>query len=283
MNYELLNVVDAASEIWQQVVERSQKNHHKILGIAASPYFARLVADQNLKGTSLLDYAMGRKYDLSQHIYFNDVPVPEMSAITMFPNGSIFVVKDGKPIARQFLYPNTRRVPQDVRYTNILDGSMDYVEEYSADGSVYSNIFYAYNDIQEIDFYNEKGEAVVRFYYFEGQINLVTIEDPKTHEVIKQYDNMLDFQQDQLSKLLKANDKVTINYLGIELDVLQKTVSHNILRLMEPPLDESGNVRGNLELILKDQIPWIKEVQMTLPEFQELSNAGMPMGKAKLV
>lgn len=283
MNYELLNTIDPGSAVWQGVAKRAQDNHRKILTIAATPYFDRIVADKELKGTSLIDHVTGHKYDLSNHRFFNDVPVPYLTAMTMFQNGSIFAMLDGKPIAREFLYPNTRRVPQDIRYTNILDGTLDYVEEYASDGSVFSNIFYYKGVMQEIDFYNTDGEPVLRFYYAEGDVNFITIEDPKTHKVLVSYDTLIEFQRDQLGKLLKAGDSVTINYMGVELDMLEGTPSHNILRLTESPFDESGAVRGNLEMILKDQISWIHEVQMNLPDFERLSNADMPMGKAKLV
>lgn len=79
----------------------------------------------------------------------------------MNEDGSISIVHEGEDIGREFLFPDTRRAAQDIRYNN-PDGSMDYIEEYAADGSLFSNIFYFNNEIQELVFYDPQERPIYK-------------------------------------------------------------------------------------------------------------------------
>lgn len=85
-----------------------------------------------------------------------------------------------------------------------------------------------------------------------------------------------------MAKLVDPEDTVTFNYLGIELESLMKTKSHNIIQMAEAPLDESHNLRGNLRAILTNDIPYVQEVRMSLADFQQLGTTDAPMRKVKI-
>ncbi|VTZ84906.1 hypothetical protein [Lacticaseibacillus paracasei] len=93
---------------------------------------------------------------------------------------------------------------------------------------------------------------------------------------------MIEFLQDQVSKTVHTDDTVTFNYLGIELESLAQARSKNILQMVEPPLDENHEVRGNLQSILTNDIPYVQEVRLSLAAFQELGTKDVPMKKIKI-
>lgn len=162
-----------------------------------------------------------------------------------------------------------------MRYTN-PDGSLDYIEEYAADGTVFSNIFYYNNELQEIVFYDMQERPVLRYYYYEKAINYITIEDPVSHEVHTSYASLAEFVQDQMAKIVHPNDTVIFNYMGAELDSLVKTQSHNVLQLSEDPFDNNNVLRGNLEAILKTLSLTSKKCGCRLPRFRSWDRQMFP-------
>ncbi|WP_156321562.1 hypothetical protein [Lacticaseibacillus saniviri] len=82
---------------------------------------------------------------------------------------------------------------------------------------------------------------------------------------------------------LQPEDTVTISYLATELNALIKAPSRNVLHLSEPAIDETGAVRGNLLMILNDQIPYIHEVEMPASDYNELAMRNIPLTKAKII
>lgn len=281
MNYELLNTIDVGADIWPTVKKRVKKNHATVLTLAAFPAYGGILAKEGLKGVNIVDLVTKRTYHADNYRFFNRVRVPYTAKVEMNDDQSINIIYEGEPIAREFLFPNARRATQDVRFNN-SDGTLDYIEEYAADGTLFSNIFYTNNQIQEIVFYDLKERPVLRYYYYENNINYITIEDPVSHKVQTSYDTLPAFLQDQVAKLVDPEDTVTFSYLGIELESLMKTKSHNIIQMAEPPLDESHNLRGNLRAILTNDIPYVQEVRMSLADFQQLGTTDAPMRKVKI-
>ncbi|KRK71071.1 hypothetical protein [Lacticaseibacillus nasuensis] len=278
MHYELLNTLAPTAAIFPVVQARAQAVHATLITLAATPNYGGLLQQVGLPGVNLLDRATGREYHADQYRFFNRVRVPSLAKIDMNENGSISVLHQGADIGREYLFPNTRRAAQDVRFTN-PDGSLDYIEEYASDGSVFSNLFYTKGDMQEMAFFNADEQVVVRYFLYQGAVNLITLEDPQTHAVTARYDTLNAFLAAQLAALVTPQDTVTINYLGIELSVLVGSQSHNRLVLSEPPLTDDGAVRGNLAAVLTDTIDYVQEVVMSPAAAATLKNAGMPMTK----
>lgn len=281
MHYDLLNNLISGTEAWTGIKQRVLAENRTVLTLTAAPRFFGLIQEEGVKGLNILDYVTKREYVKDQYRFFNDVPVPTWSKVEMNRDGSILIVDNGDVIAREYLFPNTRRAVQDIRYNN-PDGTLDYIEEYAFDGTLYSNLFYADNILQEIVFYNSDSQPVVRYYFYDGAINFITIEDPKTHKVIKDYANLNEYLNDQLSKLLTEDDTVTFQYMGIEMNVLKNTKSHNVLEVVESVLDESGVVRGNLAMILEGKIPYVAEVKVDAEQYEALRLAGMPLDRVSM-
>lgn len=281
MNYELLNTVDTDADIWPDIKKRITENNAKILTLAASPIYGGILEKEGLKGVNIVDLLTKRTYHPGEYRFFNRVRVPDSSKVDMNDDGSIDIIHEGENIGREYLFPDSRRAAQDVRFNN-PDGTLDYIEEYAADGSLFSNIFYFNGDMQEIVFYDAEERPVLRYYYYEDEINFVTIENPITHKVEQSYGSLIEFLQDQVSKTVHTDDTVTFNYLGIELESLAQARSKNILQMVEPPLDENHEVRGNLQSILTNDIPYVQEVRLSLAAFQELGTKDVPMKKIKI-
>ncbi|WP_419153912.1 hypothetical protein [Weissella viridescens] len=278
MNYELVNNITPGSDVWEKVKQNIAKDDATVITLTAAPRFFGLLQDEGVKGINVLDHVTKRSYVHDQYRFFNDVPVPTWAKIDMNQDGSILVSDQGDVIAREYLFGNTRRAVQDVRYNN-PDGTLDYIEEYAFDGTVFSNLFYADNQLQEIVFYNSDVQPVVRYYFYEGVINFVTIEDPKTHAVLKDYENLDAFLVDQVAQLVTEDDTVVFHYMGVEMNSLREAKSHNVLEMAESVLDENGNVRGNLDLILQGQLDYIDEVRVDSQGYHDLEQSGVPMDR----
>lgn len=278
MNYELVNNITPGSDVWEKVKQNIAKDDATVITLTAAPRFFGLLQDEGVKGINVLDHVTKRSYVPDQYRFFNDVPVPTWAKIDMNQDGSILVSDQGDVIAREYLFGNTRRAVQDVRYNN-PDGTLDYIEEYAFDGTVFSNLFYADNQLQEIVFYNSDVQPVVRYYFYEGVINFVTIEDPKTHAVLKDYENLDAFLVDQVAQLVTEDDTVVFHYMGVEMNSLREAKSHNVLEMAESVLDENGNVRGNLDLILQGQLDYIDEVRVDSQDYHDLEQSGVPMDR----
>ncbi|WP_390409538.1 hypothetical protein [Lacticaseibacillus jixiensis] len=281
MHYEIINRAAPDNADWAPMVARAKANAAQVIGLQNAQQFTKILAQAGLTGGTVVDLVAGRHYDPAGYRFFNDVPVPTGAKVNMYQDGSIYVEDAGDPIAREYLFPNTRRAVQDIRYVND-DGSLDFIQEFAPDGKHYSDIYYYNNDIQEIDFYNDADAAVVRYFFYNKVINYITIEDPQTHEVIAHYPTINTFLSAQIGQLVSAEDVVTIGYLGIELDVLAQTQSHNVLRMNESPFDEEGRVRGNLADILTNKVSYVHEVWVSLDEYEQLKQAGMPLTKLRV-
>ncbi|MCR1862040.1 hypothetical protein [Pediococcus pentosaceus] len=170
---------------------------------------------------------------------------------------------------------------QDVTYFND-DGTKDMVEEYTFDGSIFSNIYYYEDRVQEIDFTNNDGQVCLRFYFYEGEMNLITVVDPTTNAVLESYDNMIQFQKAQLQKIVGPEDQINISYLGMELDVLEKTKPKNTLYLEESAFDGS-KVKGNLKLIMDDQIQYVQQAVVKHEDYDQMVDQGLNVSKVRYV
>ncbi len=281
MNYELVNNITQGSDVWENVKSNLADNKGQVISLAAAPRFFGLLNQENVQGINLLDYVTQRQYVHDQYRFFNDVPVPTWAKIDMNEDGSIVILNHGDEIAREFLFPNSRRAVQDIRYNN-PDGSLDYIEEFAWDGTIFSNLFYSDGVLQEIAFTNSEGQVVIRYYFYEGAINFVTIEDPKTHKVVKDYATLDEFIADQVAQLVTDKDIVTFHYMGIEMNAVREAASHNVLEMYESVLDENKNIRGNLAMILKGQLPYINEVKVDQQGYEDLMKAGMPLDRVTI-
>ncbi|USS93666.1 hypothetical protein M8332_02110 [Fructilactobacillus ixorae] len=282
MDYVLVNNVVADNQ-WQQIkTQASDPKHPNVISLVSAPKLGKYFGEPGVNGINVLDRLTHRKYHPGQYRFFNDVPVPYWDKVFVNKDGSISIYDHGSEIGKEYLYPNTRRAAQDVRYTN-PDGTMDYIEEYAYDGTIFSNLFYAEDEMLEMVFYDQRHRPVVRYYLYQKVINLVTVEDPETHEVLKRYDSLDAFYNDQLRSIVTKDDTVTIDYMGVELMALANTESHNILRLVESPLDDQGQVRGNLADILTDRIKKIQTVQVSAADYKILQNQDLPLEKVVII
>jgi len=282
MRYEMLNTIPQGTPTWENIKKRAKKNHETILTIAPAPGQYSAVKENQLPAMNLLDTITKRETHPGRYVFFDHAPVPDGTAIQMQEDGYINLARDGRSIGFMTLYPNTHRALKEIHYTN-PDGTNDVLEEYMYDGSHYSNLIYYNNELQQIQFLNEAGEIVIRYFFYNKVINLVTIEDPETQEVARRYDTLNDFTQNELAAILKPEDTVIISYMGTELNALAKTHSHNVLHLSEPAVDETGAVRGNLLMILNDEIKYIQEVEMPTADYNELAMRNIPLDKAKVI
>lgn len=281
MNYELLTDVELGSDGWEKVQKNLKKRPGKVLTLASENDFRDVLKAAGLQGINVIDRVTKRHYDPDSYRFFNETPVPTGANVVVNEDWTKSVLLDGEEIAEQNWFDDTRRAVMDVEYNN-PDGTLDYIEEYASDGSVFSNIFYYENKITEIEFFNNKAQVVLRYFYYEEDLNLVVVEDPKTHQVLRRYDDLDGFLVDELKGLLKPTDTVYLHYLGLEVDSLRLSRSHNVIELVEPPLDENGEVRGNLAAIMTNEIPWIQEVIVQIAYYQDLVASGLPMDKVKM-
>ena len=281
MDYELVTIIRPEDKVWKESKQRIEGNG-KVISILPSPDFARLKRDEEVEGINLFDYLTNRKYDLTQFLFFNQAPVPSFSEIFMNEDFSISIIHEGEEIGIMELFPNTRRLVKNVQYHH-GDGEKDFVQEYTIDGKIFSEIFYFNNRPQEIHFYNEKHIPIISYYFYEGKLNYITFNDEKTGEPLSGFNSLDLFIAEQLPKIVTPKDRVTISFLGIELAALSKTKSHNILQLVESPVDDNGNVKGNLLHILKNDIKYIQEVKMSLEYKQMLIKKGVPVSKVTTI
>ncbi|MCI1352209.1 MAG: hypothetical protein LKG71_08420 [Pediococcus acidilactici] len=228
MNYELVSVLRSGTDNWKVQKERAEKNNSTLITLFPDPFFVRLRKEEYPTMINIVDYVTKRTYDESSSLFFDKVDTVEGAEIIMNRDGVITLVKEGVIIGEMRVFARSRRLVQDIKFFN-ADGSRDMVEEYTFDGKLFSNIFYFEDNIQEIDFFNDNRDVRLRFYFYEGSINLITVENPKTKEVIEKYDNMSQFQAAQVAKIVKPEDEVGITYLGVELDALKDTQSKNTL------------------------------------------------------
>lgn len=282
MNYELLTVIGQETEVWKAAKQRIQDNKGQVLTVFPSQDFAKIIEDEGVSGINLFDHVMKRTYDLSRFMYFNQAPVPARSEIFMNPDFSISIIHEGEEIAMMACFPFTRRYVKNIQYLH-RNGEKDFVEEYTIDGQLFSEIFYFNDKAQEIHFYNAQRIPVISYYYYEEQLMYLTLNDDTTGEMIAEYTSLDQFISEQVAKLVTAEDTVRVSYMGIEMTALAQTKSHNILRLNQSPFDEADNVIGTLLFILNDDLKYIHEVEMSLENKQKLIKKGVSVAKVKVV
>lgn len=284
MRYELVNGVHTNMDIWKQEKQVLQAENLHLLSIGSAPNFAGTMRQEGIKHSlNLYDYITKRTtYNPDDYLFFNRAPVPDGTNILMNADGYLALEYDGAPIGQMKLYPNTNRAVKEIDYFN-PDGSNDMIEEYATDGRQYTQLLYDEGQPQEFDFLNLQGQPIIRYYYYENVLNYITIEDPATQDVLEHYDNLNEFICQQVAKLLTVQDQVTVCYMGMEMMALRYTKSHNTLRLCEDPIDEQGEVRGNLLGILNNNIQYIQEVQMTQAAYNALALRNINLDKAKII
>ncbi|TLQ04822.1 hypothetical protein FEZ51_04075 [Pediococcus stilesii] len=277
MNYELVNVMRADTDNWKEQKKRAIKNKSALITLAPDPVLGRKRQEDFSNAVNIIDLVVGRTVDKEGSLFFDKAPTIEGAQIFMNPDGFISIIKNGETVGSMRTFPNTRRLVQDITYFN-ADGTRDLVEEYTFDGKLYSNIFYYKSEIQEIEFFDDDQNVRLRFHFYLGNINLITVEDPKTHVVEKTYKNMMEFQATQVAEIVNENDTVGITYLGLELDALAKTKSENTLYLEEPAFD-NDQLKGNLQLILNGQISYIHKVVVSAEDYKKMLIKGIDMSK----
>lgn len=271
MRYELLNIIEPNTDIWQRSKARLVADGGVAIMLAPNAGMPLLQELQGINMLGIVDSITGQvDYQTTKNGYFfNAVPTIEMAEIFMNTNGSITILSNGQNIGEIKTYGGTRRIVKEVIYRN-SDGTTDFIEEYTSDGHLYSNLFYTRNEIQEINFYDKNKFAVLCFFFYQGVLNYIRVYDGQNHNCIKEYQDMNAYYRENVAHLVTAADQVAINYMGIELNALQATKSDNTLYLNESPLDESGHVKGNLFQILNDDIKYVQHVVMTQAMFDEL-------------
>ncbi|GEK29086.1 hypothetical protein [Furfurilactobacillus siliginis] len=259
MNYELVSVLRPGDANWLKQKARLNENEGTLITLAPDPFYLQKRETDCANMINLVDYVTKRTYHPEKHLFFSKVPTVTGSDIFLEEDGTVSVIANGETIGQVSLFPNTRRLVQSIVYFN-SDGTRDFMEEYTFDGQLFSRLFYYENAVQQICFFNDQQRVVLRFYFYQGVINLVTVEDPQTQEITEQFDSITDFYKAQVAKIVTTADTVGISYLGMELDALQETQSDNRFYLEEKPVDDQGNMLGNLQLILTNQITSVKEV-----------------------
>ncbi|PWF99706.1 hypothetical protein [Levilactobacillus bambusae] len=282
MDYELVRLIQPDTDNWKHQQERLQKPKTRVLSLAPTPNFSGLLQSQHVKGINVIDVVTKRTYDPDTTLFFNRIPTVKGSEIFMNGDRSISIIKDGVEIGTVQLYGGTRRHVKSVTYYN-PDKTRDFIEEYATDGNLFSRIWYSRDKAERIDFMNNSGKPVLRFYFYEGLINLVTVESPVTHRVLNRYDTLNDFYIDQVAKIVKKTDNVNISYLGVELTALQQAASTNSYYLDESPLDDNNQVKGYLLNILTDENKTISKVYMDEGAYNQLAFQNIPLDKAEVL
>lgn len=281
MNYELVSVLRVETDNWKQQKQRAINNNSKVITLLPDPFFTRYKKEEYENMMNIVDYVTKRTYDEKNSLFFDKVPMIDGAEIFMNADGIISIIKNGVRIGEMRTFPQSRCLVQDVTYFND-DGTKDMVEEYTFDGSIFSNIYYYEDRVQEIDFTNNDGQVCLRFYFYEGEMNLITVVDPTTNAVLESYDNMIQFQKAQLQKIVGPEDQINISYLGMELDVLEKTKSKNTLYLEESAFDGS-TVKGNLKLIMDDQIQYVQQAVVKHEDYDQMVDQGLNVSKVRYV
>lgn len=281
MNYELVSVLRVETDNWKQQKQRAINNNSKVITLLPDPFFTRYKKEEYGNMMNIVDYVTKRTYNEDNSLFFDKVPMIDGAEIFMNADGIISIIKNGVRIGEMRTFPQSRRLVQDVTYFND-DGTKDMVEEYTFDGSIFSNIYYYEDRVQEIDFTNNDGQVCLRFYFYEGEMNLITVVDPTTNAVLESYDNMIQFQKAQLQKIVGLEDQINISYLGMELDVLEKTKSKNTLYLEESAFDGS-TVKGNLKLIMDDQIQYVQQAVVKHEDYDQMVDQGLNVSKVRYV
>lgn len=279
MNYELVSILRPGTDNWKSQKERAEKNNSTLITLLPEPFFVRLKKEEYPKMINIVDYVTKRTYDENNSLFFDKVPTVDGAEIFMNHDGVITLIKDGVTFGEMRTFPRSRRLVQDIKFFN-EDGTRDMVEEYTFDGKLFSNLFYYKDKVQEIDFFDDNGDVRLRFYFYEGEINFITVENPKTKKIIEKYDNMAQFQAAQVAKIVKPEDEVGITYLGVELDALKNTQSKNTLYLEEPAF-EGGQVKGNLKLIMENHIDYMQRVVVSSEDYQKMLDLGLDVSKVE--
>lgn len=282
MDYELVTVIKPANEIWQSQKQRLQKNNGKVLSLSPSPTFNKLKSSEGVEGINLLDYLTQRENNPDNFLFFNKIPTATTAEVFMNEDRSISVINDGDEIGQVTTYPETRRHVKEVKYLN-FDGTTDFIEEYSDDGQLYSNILFFNDAVHEIDFYDSNQLPIVQYFFYEGQINLVVVREKDSGKVSAKYNSLIQFLADQVASLVTEKDRVTISYMGLELFALAKTVSHNVLYLTESPFTNTGVIKGNLLSILENKITYINEVKMSREHYKHLVGKNISLDKITII
>lgn len=284
MRYEIVNGVHTNSPYWKQEKAVLQENKLTLLSIESAPNFAGTMKQEGIKkAVNLYDHITRRTYHTDDYLFFNRAPVPDGANILLSTDSHIAVKVHGDEIGEITMYPNTNRAVKQITYLN-RDGSYDYIEEYATDGKQFTQLLYeAKSRPQEFQFLDLEGRPVIRYYYYEGNLNYVTLEDPDTGKLLDHWDNLNEFVARQTAEMVKQQDEVTCCYMGTEMMALRYTKSHNSLWLSESPFDDQDSVRGNLMGILNGDIKYIQEVKMTESAYNALALRNIPLDKAKIV
>lgn len=282
MNYELINGVSPQSLAWPTFKQWAKEENAPFIVLQPLPGLLGVAKEQYIQLRSVIDFVTKRRYAKDSYRFFNEAPVPDGAEIFMSGDGVISIIYEGEIIGYVTTYANTRRAVKQIDYLN-PDQTKDFTEEYAYDGNQYSNLFYYDNTLQQIQFLNNDGQIVVREYLYDGMINMITIEDPITGKVVTQYDDLTRFLTATVAKMVTAHDTVRIHYMGVELNVLKDSPAHNVLRLAEAPFDDQGTVRGFLLMILKDEINYVQEVEMSRAAYQALTVQNIPLEKATII
>ncbi|MBS0953225.1 hypothetical protein ABC426_00100 [Lactiplantibacillus plantarum] len=271
MNYELVNVVNPGTKSWNIQKKRAIELNERIISLAPNSGTAGLEKSEGVKIVNLIDFIVKRKYKKQKGLFFNRAPVPTGAEIFMNQDHSISIIFNGEEIGLMDLYVGTRRYVKSINYKN-SDGTPDFSEEYTLEGTKYSTIYYTKGEVQKINFYNDLEQVVVSFFFYEGSINFVVVRDAYNGNIESRYNSLSAFYAEELSKFLKNNDVVNFNFLGIELESLSKSNSHNNLYLEETPLDGEGNMKGNLHFVLQDNSKIIEKLFTSKKNVEILKN-----------
>ena len=121
------------------------------------------------------------------------------------------------------------------------------------------------------------------YYFYDNAITLIAVKNPETLEIEHKYSNLNQFVAEQLAELVTEADKVSISFLGLELMALAKTKSYNTLHLEETPLNELGEIKGNLLSILENQVTFIHQVVVTEVDYKILKSKNVPLDKLVII
>lgn len=282
MNYEITNVLKPETDNWQHQKKRLEQNGGQVITLAPDPNFYAKIQQAGVDGINVIDYVTQRTYDADSNLFFNRIPTVDGSEIFMNSDGSISIISDGEEIGSVQLYNGTRRLVQSVTYYN-ADKSRNFVEEYTSDGQLFSRLAYRDDEVFHIAFFNNQNQVALRFYRYEGQINLITVMDPESQKVIASYNNLVDFYRYEVGEIVTDDDQVGISYLGIELQVLAATQSTNTLYLEESPVDDNGLLRGNLQGIIDGQIDTVQRIAVTDEAYDLLSTIPIPVDMTRII
>lgn len=146
-----MRIIEPNSFIWEKQKKRIHEQQGQVITITPCSTFNQVIKTEKVSGFNLIDVVTQRHYNSKGFLFVNQIPTIFTAEIFMNDNWILSIIHGGDEVGIVKLYPNTRRLVQSVEYLN-QDGTIDFIEEYADDWTLFSNIFFHENKAERIDF-----------------------------------------------------------------------------------------------------------------------------------